>query len=114
MGWFIGDADDDGKHEGYLIGVVLMPNGWEWRELGRVEHLDKMRPITTVQVGCACGWRSRRILAPKGTHYSPHVVIVPEARDDWETACAGLWKEHAIAERQRPPEGTSPLFWQNS
>lgn len=113
MGWFLGDEADDGAHEGYLCAVALAPNGWEWRELGP-ELSDGSTTgrttVTTVRVACDCGWRSRRIVCPPGVYYSPHVVVVPDDLDAWETACSELWKEHALTERARTG---CPLTWRS-
>lgn len=87
MGWFIGDVTG---HEGYIVGVVEEHGRWRELMLG-----DGDQPVRTMQVGCDCGWRSPRMMAPPRAEYWPSVVHL---RDDRvEDVCRELWREHVRA-----------------
>lgn len=73
MGWLIEDGREDAyEHEGHLVAVVH--DEGRWREL---RFGDEPQDLLYVQVGCECGWRSRRLLAPLGTRWVPAVVVLP-------------------------------------
>jgi hypothetical protein len=93
MGWF--RFDDPDNHEGFVVGVVR-DGEYRWRELG----LDDRDPIavTTIQIGCECGWRSQRLTAPLGTAWAPCCVFFPGRSDSifetpemWEDLAAAIW-----------------------
>lgn len=102
MGWFL----DDPAHEGYLVGVVqiVRPFGSGYlRELNYREDCDReVGPdglsLHSIQVGCDCGWRSRRFVAPLSARWFPCHVEVDERT---EAAAVSLWREHYEAEQQR-------------
>lgn len=86
MGWL---RDDKPGHEGYVVGLVRSDAGW--RELGGTED-GPDRPLTYVQVGCDCGWRSSRLRAPFGTTWMPSIVCLP--REAHEDRAYAIWDEH--------------------
>lgn len=101
MGWFI---EDKPHHEGYLVGLVREERGgWTyWRELAYPADQHRAEgDITTVQVGCECGWRSSRLVAPALTKWAPHVVVLePDLRShrEFEEQARALWNRHASTE----------------
>lgn len=113
MGWFFGDLPG---HEGYVVGLVaeLRPGGFTaWMELAYpAEHLPRELPVDVIQVGCECGWRSRRFRAPAGTTWSPHIVVL--GNDEVESEACRLWQRHIEEEQSRgapllePFEGGGP------
>ncbi|MEO7827175.1 MAG: hypothetical protein ABIR60_08550 [Allosphingosinicella sp.] len=94
MGWV---CEDDGRHEGFFVAVVPVPNSVEWRELAaargrhepdctpedgcsdvcKVTPPDGDQAAGVVQAACACGWRSGRLFAPRGTTFGGGLVDVP-------------------------------------
>lgn len=97
MGLFNEDLDPRHLHEGYLVGIVLAtdaggaPSSWRYRELSLSAGDDGNVRLTRVQMGCSCGWRSPRLVAPVGTLYFPSIVDAPQAFED---ECAARWHEH--------------------
>lgn len=96
MGWTL---DDLPEHEGHVVAVVREPNGYRWRELGTDDEKTK---VDHIQVGCECGWRSRRIIAPLGTEFLPvgEVLELPDLVADLvpvvdASTAGGLGEEHA-------------------
>ncbi len=87
MGWLRFDghvAEND--HEGFVVAVEKSDDGWSWRELGDADiaraRRDSGIPVSWLQVGCSCGWRSPRLVAPTGTVWSPCSVFLPHSGDD--------------------------------
>lgn len=111
MGWM---SDEDG-HEGYLVGLVpeigKTLDGAEYestilREL--TYHRDGARPgevpLQWVCVGCECGWRSPRMCAPSGTHWTPCIVWLAHGRDasiveGYEESARKIWAAHVAEVR---------------
>lgn len=107
MGW---NADGAEAHEGYLVGLVpevgKTIDGIEYesgilRELGYHRDGDRQGdvPLQWVCVGCDCGWRSPRMLAPTGTHWTPCRVWIAYGADDsivegYEESARKLWLAH--------------------
>lgn len=94
VGWLRCDGQEHSNdHEGWVVAVVR--DGYGWREL----HLDDApQDVTYVQVGCECGWRSPRLIAPLGTRFAPCFVDFPTRhgqRDDlYHDTAADLWSIH--------------------
>jgi hypothetical protein len=114
MGWF----RDDPRHEGYVVGlveetVVLQGAAGEFRTTILRElsyHRDQQRDVPTdglalaaIQVGCECGWRSPRFLAPLAARWFPHHVDLDGWSDD---RARELWGRHYDEETHRPLTGT--------
>ena len=102
MGWII--EDDHPKaydHEGFVVGVVKVD--WLWHELG-LDDAESARPtpiaLSWVQVGCECGWRSQRLVAPFETTWSPCSVFF--RRDDLEEEFVAVWKSEHRARLDEP------------
>lgn len=107
MGWINEDAP---QHEGYLVALVLEEERsadglhvmrTRWRELSGLVHDEETARrydgarISTVQVGCDCGWRSMRMHAPLGTTWRPHSVWLPAAAEEpFEALALELWTGH--------------------
>lgn len=114
MGWQSIEAGLE-EHEGYLVGLVRESgktlDGIEYesetlREL--TYHRDGTRqddvPIQWVCVGCECGWRSPRLRAPTGTHWTPCHVWLAWGRDDsiiegYEESARKIWVAHVAEVR---------------
>jgi hypothetical protein len=96
MGWLHDDFPD---HEGYLVGVVASGHGY--RELGAPSDREARLGVDALQVGCECGWRSRRYHAPLGTRWFPFMVELPKNREKLEDAARAVWIEHLHGERKR-------------
>ena len=99
MGWMFSNAPE---HEGYLIGIVQQDE-LRWRELGfddeaRARGRRYGIPLSMIQVGCDCGWRSPRIAAPFGTYWSPFIV---NTREEFEEEMRERWREHVELEHWR-------------
>jgi hypothetical protein len=110
-------------HEGYLRGLVETDEAGIWvrrngrtgllpevREFGEYvgdspTHLDKATPVTLVQVGCTCGWRSPRFAAPATADWRPGIVdfhdgtLGMSAKD----RARQLWQMHVNADRELLP-----------
>lgn len=98
MGWI---DDIDGHHEGYLVACVQENGSSIWRELSYPNDKTKREDIKRVQVGCDCGWRSPRIIAPYGTRFLPFCVALPERDEqDFESAAIKLWRAHLAEIRE--------------
>lgn len=111
MGW-CHEVDAEGRHEGYLVGLVKCDDGWRLRELGPDDA--PRTPLQIVQVACDCGWRSSRLLAPFGyAQFSPCVVlrdtIDRETFDRWENQCRELWDAHVRAEVGAAARSEGPI-----
>ncbi len=70
-----------------------------WRELsgrGASGTPDDAQPVREIQVGCDCGWRSRRFFAPPGTRYSPSIVSFPDEGNEvgFEDYARRVWRRH--------------------
>ncbi len=106
MGWCASSIDDpEGVHEGYL--VPLERSGSLWREIYYPDNAVREQ-LDAVCIGCDCGWRSPRLLAPFGTSYHPFAVTASE----WfEEQARALWRKHVrdckswrrYGETLRPP-----------
>lgn len=91
MGWL---RDDQPDHEGWVVAVVR--DDGRWREL---QYGDVEQEISYVQIGCECGWRSPRLVAPLDTRWSPCMVVFPswssiEPDELYDDAAADLWDHH--------------------
>lgn len=102
MGW----VGEDGKHEGYMIGLVTREGtdegGGIYRALCYPGDKERRSDIQRVQAECSCGWRSPR-WSPRLWWYepgakersvpsfSPYTVHV---HDDDENKGYALWREH--------------------
>lgn len=116
MGWFDTDSDPDGRHEGYIVGLVpaIDADGevstWRFRELSSAAGDDPGAidlPLSTVQAGCDCGWRSPRMQAPHGTVWVPFSVIASE----WlEEQCRQRWREHVTREADRREDAAQTVM----
>jgi hypothetical protein len=95
------------RHEGYLVGIrtVTTEGGsTKFRELENADDDGREHPLSIVQVGCDCGWRSSRLKAPYGTRWMGRVELprdeqereTASARKPFETTCRELWREHAV------------------
>lgn len=95
MGWF--DSDHVG-HEGYLVGLVkdeergLAAEAY-MRRLA-YPHDDTSLRVEQLQVGCACGWRSARFLAPTGTEWGPFAVELPTGTEELQAIARDMWRRH--------------------
>lgn len=96
----MGYQDDSGIHEGYLVGIERekdrTPNGYvvstdRWHDI-EGDAYAPIRPVHHLQVECTCGWRSQRLLAPIGTRWIPHTVLLPS--DELEDVTYLLWRRH--------------------
>jgi hypothetical protein len=107
MGWL---HDRAPGHEGYVVALVeeMRPGGYSrWVELAYPDELAKrVVPVRMIQVGCECGWRSRRFRAPSGTTWSPFSVTLEDKEAEAE-ACA-LWERHALEEHASVPKRLEP------
>lgn len=91
MGWIDCSGDEwRYQHEGYVVGIKRIEGTSQFRELGS-DDLDVI-PLNWIQVGCECGWRSPRILAPSGTKWTPCCVTLPSERKDDEASL--IWQRH--------------------
>lgn len=95
MGWFLSDVDG---HEGFLVAYVPDQER-EWIELNYFSPDAHSQNLRAFGVGCSCGWRSRRFVAPFGTSYHPHIVEMADATA--EMGARELWKAHAEAKLPR-------------
>jgi hypothetical protein len=87
MGWF---HDAHPGHEGYVVGIEKDRNGL-YRELGYPDREPRAR-VHYFCLGCDCGWRSERFVAPLGAEYGPFSTeLGDEALED---ACRDLWRRH--------------------
>lgn len=109
MGW-IRDGMED--HEGFVAMVVR--DDWRWRELGiddraipTDEHGYKVQH--RLQVGCECGWRSERFVAPLGTDWAPCSVVLPD--EETEDAAALYWSEMHMDRLSESAPGTLLRRW---
>lgn len=92
MGWLRFDTADMAEHEGWVVAIIRDGNFGHWRELRLGDHDQE---ISHVQVGCECGWRSPRMIAPIGTRWAPCIVLFPERHgEDHDFAAADIWSEH--------------------
>jgi hypothetical protein len=91
MGWM----HEDTAHEGWVVAVERREqHGWtRWSEIGMDDQIGEV-PAQWVQVGCDCGWRSPRLVAPVGTVWAPCSVFFPDA--GFDDAAHDLWREHHI------------------
>lgn len=91
MGWLVFDEDSwETEHEGYVLAVER--DGFGWRELGLDDSSRGKHPVSWLQLGCECGWRSARFVAPFGTDWAPCSVMMNEQTED---AMCALWRaEH--------------------
>ena len=98
MGWL---NDNAPGHEGWLVALVrdeehgLARNDY-FRELELCD--TRTRFVSTMQVGCDCGWRSPRMAAPLGAEWHPFILYVDDATEE---RCRGLWREHLMLEAGR-------------
>lgn len=115
MGWF----REDPRHEGYVVGLVdeeiTLPGAAGdvrakvLRELSYYRDHDRDVPpeglrVQAFQVGCECGWRSPRFLAPINARWHPHVL---ELGDEWtENRAREVWGRHYDEETRRPLVGS--------
>jgi hypothetical protein len=82
VGWVCEHAP---AHEGFFVAVVPI-NSWQFRELGyprprwEPDAADVEQEVRIVQAACVCGWRSARIIAPRGSSWFPNYVEIPLAR----------------------------------
>lgn len=94
MGWFSDDLDPGYRHEGYAV-ALTQDDGWRWRELGSDD--TGTHAVKWMQIGCSCGWRSPRMLAPQGTDWSPCCIFLPGSGEDpehWEDVARLFWLDH--------------------
>lgn len=98
MGWC---SDAHPEHEGFLVSLVK--DDWRFRELGDRNDTHAVDDVRYVQMGCSCGWRSPRMLAPSGTRWSPCITLAAAPLE--ELGCE-LWKEHVAATTGR--DGVRP------
>jgi hypothetical protein len=103
MGWF---SDEAPGHEGYVVGLVEV-GPYRWRELGVDDQVAEA--IRWVQVGCECGWRSCRMIAPCRTRWYPSTV---EIADEYQDRAAALWRGHVreLVDRRRAGDA-EPEQW---
>jgi hypothetical protein len=87
MGW---QHSDRPGHEGHIVAVAL--EGSLWRELRYPHDSEPRGAVSTIQVGCDCGWRSPRMTAPKGAHWQPFAV--GGLSDGDRSRLAELWERH--------------------
>lgn len=92
MGWV---CEIDPAHEGYPVALVAEDadgNGYvRFRELGYPTAEELLR-VHVFQVGCCCGWRSRRFYAPLTARYSPHSLELGDEKAEDEAR--GIWLRH--------------------
>lgn len=111
MGWM----SDDSKHEGYVIGLVESePRSGLFRELTYLSERDRedlhtRAPIALewICVGCDCGWRSPRMVAPRGTDWTPYIVHLASGQDEaaragYEESARKMWCRHVKECADRP------------
>lgn len=109
MGW----QSDDGKHEGYIVGLFAhtVGNRHFLRELlpgiddalieAKMDGHQRVH-VDAVQIACTCGWRSRAFVAP-GIEFSSWLVT--NISDNDRELMHDMW-EHHLAEKH--PQGWSP------
>jgi hypothetical protein len=105
MGW----QNNDGTHEGYLVGIVAdNAHGTDVGPLRRgdrgVETTDRMPDhivrapgdrvdLVYVKVACSCGWRSPLIRAGADTYWQPNTV---EAPAEFREKAYAVWRQHEL------------------
>jgi hypothetical protein len=117
MGWVC--EEDRGVHKGYVVGLVedqvefiykggsgsFSGGGATYlRELTYETDHDREVPkdglaVPAFQVGCDCGWRSRRFAAPPGARWYPHRLDLGD--DALEAAAREEWLRHVQDELER-------------
>jgi hypothetical protein len=92
-------------HEGYPVALVPVDDDGA----GYVRFMEADRPevalllprdterelhqrVRVFQVGCDCGWRSRRFYAPLTAYYSPHSLELGD--DQAEEEARVIWLRH--------------------
>jgi hypothetical protein len=93
MGWQVCEDWAVG-HEGYLRAMDDAGDPVGYPE-------ERKLAVREVCAECECGWRSRRIAAPKGTHYVPYAVVADEATEDRIEA---EWERHMARVRRGEPD----------
>lgn len=86
MGWM---HDNHEGHEGYIVGLV--EEGSVFRELGYPSGEERQR-LNYVSVGCDCGWRSLRLVAPARAEWVPFCVETHD--EDFDERARALWLAH--------------------
>jgi hypothetical protein len=99
MGWFRHDP----RHEGHLValGVSTASGIVRFRELRYPEAIPDIGVVVEAfQVGCTCGWRSPRYIAPVGARYHPYVLELHD--EGTEERARAIWGRHHDEEAARP------------
>lgn len=109
MGWI---HEDSPGHEGYVVGLVpeVRPGGYaRWHELGYPgdEYPQPVR-VRVIQIGCDCGWRSQRFVAPAGAEWHPFRVSLNDKVV--EADAESLWLQH-IHQASGRPHRLVPASW---
>lgn len=106
MGWIVnpnklaGAPWDGGGHEGHLVPLVSVV------DCGSIRFLEAQQPETVLvtdaddvraqvfQIGCACGWRSRRFYLPITATLSDEGLEIEINDAATEGEAIGIWRRH--------------------
>ena len=94
MGWNC----EHGGHEGFPVALVAVDEeGRGYVRFVELGYFGESRPVDlprvhVFQVGCDCGWRSRRFYAPLTASYSPHSLELGDEAAEEEAR--GIWLRH--------------------
>lgn len=91
MGWIICSPGLE-DHEGFLVGLERTDNQYRYRELGVGDA--HRTSLSMFQVGCSCGWRSPRFVAPLRAEWNPCCVELHDR--PLEERLADYWQHEHI------------------
>ena len=106
MGWIRikeGQGWDGGGHEGYLVPLVSVDEGDGYVRFLEAEQPEAVLVVDAVvdaddvrvqvfQIGCACGWRSRRLYTPLTATCNRHLMELHDAATEDEAQA--IWIRH--------------------